>query len=89
MKKIFLVYLLVCQLILATPETEEILNDPFQFADDTQCFVVKARKDGEPFAYYFRSFAEVVWFAKEFNLRTLYFQDCDKIKKWRKIKRGD
>ena len=88
MKKFILVYLLIWQLVLATPETEEILNDPFQFADDTQCFVVKARKDGEPFGYYFRSFAEVLWFAKEFNLNIIYFQDCDKMKKWRKLRQN-
>jgi hypothetical protein len=86
--KTILVYLLLITTLMATPETEEILDNPFDFADYTQCFIVKAKKNGEPFGYYFKSFAEVLWFSKEFNLQVIYFQDCDKIRKWRKLTRA-
>ena len=87
MKRFIFIYLFIFNFIFATPETEEILNDPFSFSDYNQCFNVKASKHGEPFLYSFRNFDEVLWFAREFKIDVLYVRDCGKTRKWRKLER--
>ncbi len=87
MKKFIFIYLLIFNFIFATPDREEILNDPFSFSEYNQCFNVKASKHGQPFLYNFRNFDEVLWFSKEFNLSVLYVTDCDRVKKWRRLQR--
>lgn len=90
--KTILIFLLSTTILLATPDIEEIIENPIEFANYGCCFMVKGKKQSKPFIYQFDSFAGVMYFMSEFGIKKVYVRDCDNQSKWRKltrIERGD
>lgn len=85
--KTILVYLLLATILMATPDREDILYSPIDFAEYDCCFMIKPKKDGIVFEHRFDSFSEIMDFMTEYGIKSLYVRDCEKQKKWRKLTR--
>lgn len=85
--KTILVYLFLAMALMATPDREDILYSPIDFAEYDCCFMIKPKKDGIIFEHKFQSFSEIMDFMREYKIDSLYVRDCEKTTKWRKLTR--
>ena len=85
--KTILIFLLSTTFLLATPDIEEIIENPIEFANYGCCFIIKGKRESKPFIYQFDSFAGVMHFMSEFKIKMVFVRDCDNQRKWRKLTR--
>jgi len=84
-KIIFLLFLL--NSLSATPEIGDIVDDPLTFSEWNYCFILKKNKTDSNHIRKVSNGEEIKKYMKENNLFSIYFQDCQGEKKWRKITR--
>lgn len=84
-KFIFLLFLF--NSLSATPENGDIIEDPLTFSEWDSCFFLKKEKRDSKIIKRVLNGEEIKKYMKENNLFSIYFQDCQGEKKWRKITR--
>lgn len=86
MSKLILIFLILNSLG-ATPETGDIIENPLDFSEWDACFNLKKDKKDFKILKSVLNGEEIKRYMKDNNLYTIYFQDCNAEKKWRKITR--
>jgi hypothetical protein len=83
----FIFLLLLINSLSATPENGDIINDPLNFSEWDSCFFLKKEKWDSKILKRVLNGEEIKKYMKDNNLFSIYFQDCNAEKKWRKITR--
>lgn len=86
MNKLIILFLIFNSLG-ATPETGDIIENPLDFSEWDACFNLKRNKKDSLISKKVLNGEEIKKYMKDNNLYTIYFQDCQAEKKWRKITR--
>lgn len=84
-KIIFL--LLIINSLQGTPEEGDIIENPLTFSEWDSCFFLKKEKKDSKILKKVVNGEEIKSYMKENNLFSIYFQDCEAKKRWRKITR--
>jgi hypothetical protein len=82
-----LIFFLILNSLSGTPENGDIIEDPLSFSEWDSCFFLKKEKKDSKILKKVNNGEEIKNYMRTNNLYSIYFQDCNAEKKWRKITR--
>lgn len=86
-KKILITVFLISNSISGTPEHGDIIENPLDFSEWDDCFLLKKEKTQKSNFLKLQNGEQIKNLMRKENLKKIYFRDCELEKKWRKIVR--